>query len=294
LLTEETPRRTPAILPILPYDTYADVSLLELIRQVLLWVRERLLWLLLAIVLGCGVGAYLFYTTPPLFTSRFVAYANDLDDFQVREVVSDLMQLRAENNIQELAKRMSISEEVAASIHSLGVETTPMLEADLPAWVTREKSTYPFGLIIVSRSDKNFEAVQGGIEHYFDQHPFATIRLKKRQEGAKTRMDGYNAELTYMEGLKKTQDNMMNEGRGSLIDPGALSTHMVDLAEKRESLRLESATIAHEIVIIKPVLPSKKPSSPTLTRRLLLGGGLGLLAGLVAFGLIGVWNFTRK
>ncbi len=276
-----------------PYQSEEDVKLSQITRQAVQWLARNGKWLLLGLVLGAAAGYIDQMITPDRYVGRMVGYSNNLNDVRIREFVADLDALRRGGRGDQLAKDLSLTLDEVRTLGGFDAASHNALESDLP-FPPRETQTYFFAIDVKGTEPDLFPKIQQGIVQYINNSTYVKSRLITRRKSIQETIDKIDAELTYLESVKKQQEQAMSKGNVILGDMGSISMHIVNLEEKKAPLVAELTYMANEVVITKDVAVNPKPITPGPIRATVAGAAYGLAAIIALLALLGLVRMGRE
>ena len=279
----------------LAYETDQEVSLTQIVRGFLRWLRRHMLYLLTGLVLGGLFGYIYFQFTPKQYSGSFIGYGSNLEDVRLREIILDLTALKYSGDNQELARRLQLPDTTVQQIREFGATIHNQLEADIPPYMARDVKTRYIGVTITVMRPELLPQIEDALVAYIDRLPEVAMRLDSRRNGATAQIKAIEGEITYLNQLKTERGQLQAGQRGGIVfaDPAAISVHMVDLAGRLANSQHELKMLTHELMVIKSVTVLHKHIGPGKYRATAFWAAMGLLAVLGFFLLKAAWLWSK-
>ena len=278
----------------LTYETDQEVTLTEIVRGLLRWLRKHMQYLLAGMLVGGIFGYVYFQLTPKQYSGTFIAYGSNFEDVRLREIILDLTALKYSNDNAELARRLQLPDTVISQIREFGTIIHNQLEADIPAFMARDVKTRFLGITITVLKPELLPRIQEALINYIDRQPEVMMRMEARRENAISNIKAIENEIAFLNQFKTERSQYQNGSKAIVFaDPAAISVQMVDLAGRIAERQSELRMLAHELMVVKSVSVVHKHIGPGKYRATAFWAFMGLLSVLGFYLLRGAWKWSK-
>lgn len=250
------------------------------ILKLILISKKRALMLLLFLFIGAGLGYAVSYTTKPYYTSSMTLMLANIRNEFIENQLINLTVMVEEDNFSEIADRLDISEELAASIKE-------MKFANLDQDKIEEDSILigsPFRIELSLFDSKNFDVMEPALVSYLENNRYFAKQRVIKQRQIESMISRLKGEIYSIDSIKTNVVEPRGPVNGFVygqpIDPTNLYRESIKMYEQQ--VKLEAALDQLDNVeIVTGFAPKLRPAGPRRKYFALAGGLMALLVGLI-------------
>jgi phosphotransferase system IIB component len=268
-----------------------EIDLLELLAKLTLTIKRNFLSLVIAFVVGTGLGLAYYQFTPKVYEGKMILMSAILTESYSERITESLGILINEQNMEAIATRLSISVEEASSVSKVEIENLKKSKVD-------DKSSENSIFIVTVRTTDNMllPKLQEGIMNYLQNNEFVKIRVNHRKTYLQTMIVKVGEEINSLDSLKRKlflgQPIYSKSSEMMLIDPTNIYTMIIDLNKEQINLK-NSLELVNSIQLVEGFTIFKKPVSPKLSISLAAGASFGLFFVMVLIAIKSLRKIVR-
>lgn len=284
--------------------------LLELIKQFIILLIRKSVWIISFGIIGAGIGIWIFYSTERYYSSEMTAKSNATNNEIAINSINLLNDLCATGNYEMLAKYLETSQESAQKVKSIqafyGIDINRDGNTDYidyentyNAQDTTQKRLGTFFYVKVEVLDENiFSVVTAGTRKYLFSNPYIEENNKIRKQQALDMINSYNQEIKKLDSLQKTyyfQELSQKTQNSQMVflnekDVKLFHGEILGLVRARQQLEKSLAIDPEPVTVIQDFTPLSKAENPLskyFIRTGLFFAFLGFIIGLL-------WQYRRE
>jgi hypothetical protein len=263
-----------------------EIDLKQVGLKLITALQRNLRILLIAVLLGLGIGYWLYYRSPPIYETSLIASSKVLTYNKVQSLVDVLNKLALERNEKILSKKMNISIQLARCINQ--VKTFNINETKLQNNEGNEKedlSGNEFKLIISIYDNTNVDSLQAGLIYYLENNEFVKKRNSIQKHNLGIMLRRVKEEEKKLDSLrfsinKLLESNAENSTSILMADPASINKDIIALYERELNIQAELLLI-DDIQVIQSFTRFSRVTSPNLIKD--IGVSLGSAITLAFF-----------
>ncbi len=273
-------------------NTRDDIDLQELAVRIIRYFRRHLVFIVISIAVGIGLGVFAFRSLPDVYESQMIVLSDLLTKTYGDRIDRTLNGLIQEGNVSELTTRLGLTQEKASALRSIKVES--QLDVKTPQREKVDKDETYF-IITAHLTDRSIlPELQEGLLSYMRNNDFVKVRARQREAMEKATIDKIDRELRSIDSLKRLlfQKNTVRS-ENVQFDPAALFTVAVDLTKMRWE-RQQELEMANSIHLVEGFTAFQKPKDPKLATLVVAGFLLGLFGAIGLLTLRHLFTLSRN
>lgn len=254
---------------------------LDFVDTIVNFIYKIRLGIIIAFFVG-AVGGYIVYkNSSPVYSSKLVAYSNNLTSERVQEIFDDFNSLISERSFNKLANNFQITEQEASQIINFKVTLTNKLIVDA---VTEDiNKLFLFALEIETSNPDLFLKIESKLPTVIESNAYVKKKQNIFYSALKANITAIDEEIKYLRSLKETLKSTIEKGNlsnsGTTLDLSNISKEIINFEEKRQYAISQLELNKTDLIILKEFHPSIKKVRPKLGRSL----ASGVLLAEVAF-----------
>lgn len=249
-----------------------ELDLVSLIRRALAYISHFKGILLVFFTIGLASGCYLYFSTPPVYSTRLIVHSMILSNQEEIEIINNWKKLLGSDRLQ-LTRLMNCQGEVVQKLTTISAEEILKVYA----------SNNPNGFIInVSVTDPSIlDQLQQGILYALNNGPYVKEKITIRQSRDKELIKKTSEEISKLNVTKTAIDKLIQSHNTTpmLLDISHINAEWIELNEKllgyQEDLKFTSG------VQVLEDFNKGKPARSGLLKFSFLGMATGLFAGYI-------------
>jgi len=263
-------------------NTNDEIDLLELFAKGVLVVKTNLVILILAFVIGSGLGLAYHQFSPKIYEGKMILLSDILTESYSERITESLDKLIKEGNTKTLSERLGITEESAEKIEKIEIESIQQEDA------VGEKESSTFVITVETTDNSILKKLQDGIINLLKNNDFVQIRVSQRQNFYKIMIKKVGEEINSLDSLKKRLFNgqpvYSKSSEMLLVDPTNIYSKIIELTAKQIEYK-NALELVNSIQLVEGFTIFQKPVSPKLSISLASGASLGLVFVFVFIGI---------
>lgn len=261
---------------------YGEIDLLELITKAINTLKRNFISLIVALVIGLGLGFMYFKLVPNVYESEVIITSDILTESSSISVFTNIQKLIMENNLHTLSSSLHLSESQANAIKK--IELSTIVEEKI---LGQDSKTY-ITITIKSLDNTVWPNLQRGIIGLMENNDFVKVRVAQRKKYFTFLMTKIDHELNDLEIIKtKIMDGKLSSNSTDgmlLLDPTTINSKILEL--NRDKINFQnSLELVNSVQVVEPFIAFRNPVSPKLTISLMSGALLGLFSFFVFIGI---------
>lgn len=260
-----------------------EIDLLELLAKIVITIKNNILSIIIAFVIGSILGLCYYQFIPKTFESQMLISSDILTESYSKALVADINKLVREKSLITVSAKLNISQQEADKLGKLEIKSA-IEKAD---GIKEQEKSY---LTIVAQASDNtiWPSLQGGLINFFESNEYVKIRVDQKRKYYLQIIEKIDKELIDLTQLKNniSSGKMSQSGKDNLIlfDPTTVNTKILDLNKEKISLQNSLETV-NSVQLVDGFTVFEKPVSPKLSISLVAGASFGLfvVAVLIAF-----------
>jgi hypothetical protein len=257
-----------------------EIDLLELFKKSVQWIKRNFKLLGLSIILGGGIGFCYNFFSPKIYEGRMLVSSEILTEQFCLRIFGELNESIKEKNFQEVAEKLGIGFNQAASLNSIRVENSVKEKAG-----NQEKN---FFLIVVRITDQSIlSKLQTAITSFILNNNYIKLKVDEHKKLLKQ----IGIELESLAELKSRvyKGDLFEKAKGNVMfDPTEINAKSILLNERKA--KLESELAGEGIQLVQSFSKPIKPVWP----RPLISIGVGIAFGLFIVLIMIIGQFTIR
>jgi len=249
-----------------------EIDLVELLVKIVLLIKRNLTQIIIFFVVGTGLGYAYASLAPKVYESKMLVSSEILTESYSEKLFGNLQNLIKEQNYGELSIKIGLSEDEAASLSKILIESALK---DKPQKEDEKK----FFMITVEVTDQSIlPKLQAGLLDYFSQNDFVKLRVETKRKMHKEVIAKIDEEIKALEEFKTeiSDGSFFNRSKGDVyFDPTTVNSKIVGLTQEREVLE-EKLTLINSVEVVEGFTQFDKPIWPKKSVSLAAGATLGL------------------
>jgi len=251
-----------------------EIDLLELLAKVALGLKNNIISLVIAFVVGTGLGLAFYQLVPKVYESNMIIQSDILTESYGERIAESMDLLIREQNFEILGSRMGISLEKAAAIKKIKIESVKQKQTN-----TTEKENNTFIITVRTTDNTLLPDLQSGLINYLRNNEFVKIRVRQRQEYFKAMIEKVGQEISSLDSLKRRlftgKPIYSKSAEMMLVDPTNIYSKIIELNKEQINYK-NGLELVNSIQLVEGFTIYKKPVSPKLSISLASGASLGI------------------
>jgi hypothetical protein len=251
-----------------------EIDLLELAIKLNRIFIKNLKGLVIAFGIGTLVGLAFYQLAPKVYESKMIVSSDVLTFSICKALISDLEELRKEDNHEEMAKKLGMP--LADAKNIVGIKLVPSIEK---AEGLREQEKTLLSITIKSFDQLLFSKLQQPLIKFLETNDYALAREKEKRALYNGLIEKATHEINELEKLrdKFLVGELFKTASGGTIyfDPTEINSKIVGLTEVKLKNQ-NSLALVNNVQIIQGFTNFTKPTSPKLSISLVGGASLGV------------------
>ncbi len=228
----------------------------------------------------------------PVYSSKLVAYSNNLTSERVQEIFEDFNSLIIEKSFKKLGENFELTEEQASQIIGFKVTLTNKLIVDE---VTEDlNKLFLFSLEVETANTDLFQILEKKLPGVFERNSYVTKKQDAFYSALTANITAIEEEIRYLRSLKESIKSSIDKGNLSTslatIDLSSISKEIINFEEKKQYASSQISLNKNDLTIVKEFHPSIKKIRPKLGRSLASGV---LLAEVFFFLGYFIWTYLQ-
>ncbi len=268
-----------------------EIDLLELFTKAILALKNNFIALVLAFIIGSGLGLIYYKFNPNVYESEMIITSDILTESYSKSIFTNVQKLIKENNLTSLSSILHLSESQAAAIKAVELKGT------LEKGDNLQEQTKTYITITVKSLDNTiWLSLQPGIAAFIENNDFVKIRVAQRKKFYSSLLMKIDHELNDLEIMKsKIMDGKLSSNSKDgmlLLDPTTINSKILELNKEKINYQ-NSLELVNSVQVVGSFTAFKKPVSPKLSTSVLGGAALGLFSFLTFIGLKSIQKLIR-
>ena len=264
-----------------------ETDLLELFAKIVLLVKRNAIIIIFAFVTGTILGLCYYQYVSKVYESKMILLSDILTSSYSERITESLNRLISEGNRKILSERLKMSEQDAAQIVNIEIESVKQDK-------TKDEKENEIFIVTVKVLNKEIlPSLQEDIINYLRNNEYVKIRVEQRKKYSNETIKKIDEQLSGLEQLKIkiTKGQFVLGGKENLVllDPTTVHAKILELSKERTNLQNSLLTI-NSIQLVEGFTIFEKPVSPKLS--ISLAGGA--LLGLFFVGVVIAFKGVRK
>ena len=254
-----------------------EIDLGELAIKLTKFIRRNFWLLAICIFSGTLVGGIIYYGLPASYESKMILQSDILTESYGEGITESLDNLIKEGNLKELSLRLKISEQEAAEINKIEIESIKDLNS------STGKEEHIFVVTVDIWDGQILPKLQEGVIQFLRNNEFVKVRVKQRENLSKTMIDKISLEISSLDSLKKRLLNghPVNKSAETLIlDPSIIPSKIIELNKQKIDFQ-NSLELSDSIQLVEGFTVFEKPDKLNLLVHLAIGFVGGFFIALV-------------
>lgn len=272
-------------------NTTEEIDLLQLLAKLTLAIKNNFLALIIAFVLGSGLGLAYYQFNPNIYESEIIVTSDILTESYSKSIFTNIQRLIKENNLTSLASTLHLSESQAEAIKEIELKGTIEKGDNLQ----EQNKTY-ISITVKSTDNSIWLILQEGITTFIENNDFVKIRVTQRKKYFTTLISKIDHELTDLEIMKsKIMDGKLSSNSKDgmlLLDPTTINSKILELNKEKINYQ-NSLELVNSVQVVDPFTTFTKPVSPKLSLSVAAGCSFGLIFLIIFIGLKSLREIVR-
>jgi hypothetical protein len=269
-----------------------EIDLLTLLAKIILAIKNNLIALIIAFIIGSGLGLAYYQFNPNVYESEVIITSDILTESYSKSVFTTIQKLIKENNLGSLSKILHLTESQAEAIQKIELKGTIEKSDGL-----QEQNKMYISITVKSMDNTIWPDLQAGIVAFIENNDFVKIRVTQRKKYFTSLITKIDHELGDLEIMKsKIMDGKLSSNNSSdgmlLLDPTTINTKILELSKEKINYQ-NGLELVNSVQIVESFTAFNKPISPKLSISLGSGASLGLFFVFVFIGIKSLRKLIR-
>ncbi|MBX2914228.1 MAG: hypothetical protein KF856_03035 [Cyclobacteriaceae bacterium] len=248
-----------------------EIDIRVLIISILKFLHKNFVVLSVFAVLGVGTAIAIYALSKKVYESKMILQSDILTESYAERITESLDRLIKEDNMQVLSVRLNITEEEAANINKIEIESVKQTTA------SKEKEESIFIITCEIKDKSILPKLQDGIISLLRNNEFVKIRVKQRETYYTNLIAKIQEEINSLDSLKKRlfqgKPVYGKSAEMMLVEPTSIYSKIIDL--NKEQINYKNALeLVNSIQLVEGFIAFQKPAKPKLSIAL-IGGFVG-------------------
>ncbi|RDV16445.1 chain length determinant protein [Pontibacter diazotrophicus] len=246
-------------------------------------IWKHIVLILLFVALGLGLSYWFYSTKTPYYTSSITLVLADIRNEFIENQLNNLSDLIKENNTSAVSRSLDIGEVEARQIREMRFSNLDQDRIADDSILTGS----PFRIELSLYDNMLFEEMEPALTNYLENNPYFSKQKRIRQREIESLIAKLKSQVESIDSVKNTVVTPRGPVNGFVygepIDPTNLYRESMSLYQKQVELEAKLEQLDN-VQVVNSFTPRSRPTGPKLSKFLVVGGGIGLLAGFfVAF-----------
>lgn len=250
------------------------------IRYTFQAIRHHLVYVVLIVLVGVGLGFAAYSVTKPYYVSSMTLVLSDIRNEFVENQLNNLTEMIREDNIIAVSSGLNISPADARQIKDMRFSN---LDQDRVAADSILQGS-PFRIELSVYDNALFESMEPAIANYLENNRYFLRQKLIRQQMIQSLIAKIKDDIKTLDSLKTNVASPRGPVNGFVygepIDPTNLYRESMALYEEQVKLQSELDQLEN-IQIVNGFTPRFRPTGPSLIRFIFIGGALAFLIAII-------------
>jgi len=250
-----------------------EIDLLELLAKAVWTIRNNLVIITIAFLLGSLLGLTYFQISPNVYQSKMFISSDILTESYAKSIIDNLVKLIREENTNSLSKKLNLALDQSSKIADIKI----LSAVEKPEGAETGR-TY-FHIEVKTIDNSIWPQLQEALIAHLQNNEFVKIRVEQKKSYSKQVIEKINLELQDLEKLKTkiAEGGMTQSSKESLFlfDPTTVNSKILELNKERINLQNSLETV-NSVQLIEGFTVFNKPTSPKLSLSIAAGSMFGL------------------
>ena len=238
-------------------------------------------WLLvLFMLLGGGVGYLAYYVTKPYYSSSMTLMLSNIRNEFIEDQLNKLSIMIAEDNFDEVAKRLEISPEAAMQIKEMNFSNLDEERIEEDSVLTGS----PFKIEVLLYDRELFETMEPALTNFLESNRYFAKQKRIKQKQLESLISKLDEEITSIDSMKNEVGSPRGPVNGFVygqpIDPTNLYKESISMFKEQASLTASLERLDN-VAVITGFAPRLYPTGPNLLKYVLIGVAVAFLVGVI-------------
>ncbi len=277
-----------------------EIDLVQVFVKVVDFFRNNRKVFLAFNLLGIALGLIYLKLKPPVYESKLIGECHSIPDSRSVDLLTDLDNLRVNEDWKLLSKHLKISEQEVKQIKRIEPLSNIAIEKQTKGLddylLPTLQISYTFGVIARVKDNAILPKLQNGIVHYLSSNEFSQLRYSRFYNNGNTLKDFIHKEIKKLDSVNTAFADKVVSGKNnvtSMTSPGDYKTIVIDLMGRIIDIE-DQLKFSKPVTIIQPFMPFKKPVAPNPVFVGLIALGVSNFLALVAVIILSLGNTYRK
>lgn len=235
--------------------------------------------LLLFMVVGAAIGYFTFSSTKPFYSSSMTLMLANIRNEFIEDQLNKLTIMINEDNFEEVAKRLEISQESARQIKAMSF-------SNLDENRVAEDSILvgsPFKIEVQLYDKELFSTLEPALTAYFENNRYFAKQKRINERHLQSLIKKFEEEIASIDSIKVEVGSPRGPVNGFVygqpIDPTNLYKESVSMYKEQAALSANLERLEN-VEVITGFAPRLYPSGPNLLKSILIGAGVAFVVGV--------------
>jgi len=269
-------------------NTADEIDLVKILTSLVMTIKNNLIAIIVAIVIGSGLGFGLYQTSPKVYESELIISSDILTEYVGKSVFTNIQKLISQENTTDVSELLHLSPSEISAIKSFELKGTTEKGDNLKD----DDDTYYFNIKVKSLDNTIWPKLQIGITTFIKNNDFVKVRVEQRKKYFISLIAKLDHELNDLEILKsKIMDGTFSGSKDGmvLLDPTLINSQIIGLTKEKLTYQ-NSLELGNSVEVIENFAAFAKPVGP----RFLLSIATGAVLGIFSFFAFLVLKSLRK
>lgn len=238
-------------------------------------------WLLvLFMLLGGGVGYLAYYVTKPYYSSSMTLMLANLRNEFIEDQLNKLSIMIAEDNFDEVAKRLEISPEAAMQIKEMKFSNLDEERIEEDSVLTGS----PFKIEVLLYDRELFETMEPALTNFLESNRYFAKQKRIKQKQLESLINKLDEDITSIDSMKNEVGSPRGPVNGFVygqpVDPTNLYRESISMFKEQASLTASLERLDN-VAVITGFAPRLYPTGPNLLKYIIIGVAVAFLIGVI-------------
>lgn len=238
-------------------------------------------WLLVLFMLLGGVVGYLaYYVTKPYYSSSMTLMLANLRNEFIEDQLNKLSIMIAEDNFDEVAKRLEISPEAAMQIKEMKFSNLDEERIEEDSVLTGS----PFKIEVLLYDRELFETMEPALTNFLESNRYFAKQKRIKQKQLESLINKLDEDITSIDSMKNEVGSPRGPVNGFVygqpVDPTNLYRESISMFKEQASLTASLERLDN-VAVITGFAPRLYPTGPNLLKYIIIGVAVAFLIGVI-------------